>query len=219
MLTAAEQQWVAVQKAATSRAGPPVVTLCGPSGVGKSTAALALPSMFQVYLEDVRGNPYLQALLNGDARFDAAANQRWFLSRLHDFVRASDPNRPLVLDQDPAAIVLVYAKLFLEDGLLTNEQHDDLIVQLMDVERVLGRWRLPRIVLGLHAPSEVLYERARIRSVSQAVPPLQWFERVRAGFLNLFDLFPGAIRVSIVEACPEDIVRTVQQNTADRLQD
>src|SRR5882672_1437875 len=106
---ALQNQWeTAIQNRQEGSKQFKMMSVCGPSGSGKTTVCRALGNACQVYLEDVHDNPYLQKLLDGGGDFDAAANQQWFLDRIARFIEAAQDG-PIVLDQDPAAIVLAYS--------------------------------------------------------------------------------------------------------------
>lgn len=198
------QQWLSAicQK---SIAGHFVFSICGPSGVGKTTVVNKLSDFFSVYVETTDGNPYLEALLKRKADFNAAANQRWFLQCIGRHITQADPKLPLILDQDPAAIVLAYAKMFFEDGKIKQMQYESLLKRLLKIEKTLQDWKCPRTVLFLDASAETLYHRAVRRSGKSLTPPLEWFERVRTYFIQLFTCFPNAVNISTEIFSPEQV--------------
>ena len=106
------------------------VAIMGPSGSGKTTVCRSLADTWPAYLEDVEGNPYLQKLLERSSEFDAAGNQKWFLDRIGRFVKAA-PAGPVVLDQDPSAIVLAYSRMFFDVGKITECQYNSLLEELL----------------------------------------------------------------------------------------
>lgn len=183
----------------------PVLSICGPSGVGKTTVAKALADTFEVFIETTKGNPHLEALLRGKADFNAAANQRWFLSRVGRHVAKANPKLPLVLDQDPTAIVLAYAKVFLDDRQMNEAQYEVLLKDLAKIEKMLQKWTSPRVVLFLDAPPTILYHRILRRSGKTKTPPLEWFERVRNQFVQLFPCFSNAFTISTEKYSPEQV--------------
>src|SRR5262249_21707294 len=132
--------------------------------------------------------------------------QEWFLRLVTEHIADANPRLPLVLDQDPAAIVLAYSRMFYEDGLITTAQYESLFQDLLRVEEMLNRWRSPRAVLCLDAPAEVLRKRVVQRTSESHTPPLLWFERLRMNFLELFERFPNAVPVSTVELPPEQVI-------------
>ena len=180
-----------------------ILSLCGPSGVGKTTVVRALSNRYPVFIETTNGNPHLKGLLQGNLDFNAAANQEWFLRRIGRCISRANSRSPLILDQDPAAIVLAYSRIFLEDGKMTETQYASLLERLMKIEEKLKEWRCPRTVLLLDAPADVLRQRVFQRWGKSRTPPLTWFERVRNHFVQLFTCFPNAIVVSTVNLSAE----------------
>jgi deoxyadenosine/deoxycytidine kinase len=205
-LTSDIREWqVTVAHRITSIA--PVLSICGPSGAGKTTVVEALADEFQVFIETTKGNPHLAALLNGKVDFNAAANQKWFLNLIGKGVAQADPKFPLILDQDPAAIVFAYAKMFLEDRRMTETQYEYLLKKLSKIEETLQRWTSPRIVLLLDASPPVLYHRILRRSGKAKTPPLEWFGRVRDQFARIFPHFPNAFTISTERHTAEQVAK------------
>lgn len=188
--------------------GGRTLSIAGPSGSGKTTVARALSELFPAYIEVVDENPYLAPLLNGSSSFDAFANQTWFLDRLKQFIQGADPHQSLVLDQEPAAIVQVYAEMFLDEGRLTPSEYTQLIARLLRLESKLARWPGRRLVVFLDAPAEVLHERARRRG--GAAPPLSWFASVRDRFTQLQQRIPGSLTIPTAGLPAESVVERVR---------
>lgn len=212
-ITEWEAEWrTKVHSRSAKKAGTsPILAVCGPSGVGKTTIASHLADTYPVYVETTEDNPYLSALLEGRGEFDAAANQEWFLHRLAEHIKQADGASQLVLDQDPAAIVLVYARLFHDAELITDAQYCSLIQALLRIEETLLRWTSPRTVLCLDAPSEILRRRVMRRSGGLETPPIEWFVSVRTAFRKLFINFPNAIVVSAGKLSPSEIASHARQ--------
>lgn len=196
-----------------------MLSVCGPSGVGKTTVIKALANSCPVFIETTKSNPHLNKLLAGETDFNATANQDWFLRRIGRHINRASPHSPLILDQDPAAIVLAYSQMFLEDGKITDGQYALLLDRLLKIEEKLGDWKCPRTVLFLDAPADVLRQRILQRYGKSRTPPLKWFERVRNQFVKLFTSFPNAIAVSTVNLSPEQVIARakslVERNTED----
>jgi deoxyadenosine/deoxycytidine kinase len=204
------QRWERVMQSGP-QAGAALLTISGPSCAGKSTLVEALASSAPAFLETTAGNPYLPALLSqGFGQFDAAANQEWFLSQMHRFISDADPSKPLVLDQDPAAIVFTYSRMWHDDGKISVKNFERLNDQLLKLEDRLARWRCPRVAVFLDAPATVLHHRASTREGCGAVPPLAWFERIRTYFCEFLLRFPQAIAISTVESSPDETRRRVR---------
>lgn len=189
----------------------PVLAISGPSGVGKTTVVSALAKSYPTFIETTRGNPHLEALLKGEQDFNASANQEWFLQRAGEHIARADPGSPLVIDQDPAAIVLAYARMFHEDGKMSLLQYFALLEHLLNIEETLHAWKSPRTVLFLDAPPDVLYRRVLKRSGETGTPPPTWFDRVRSYFVELFACFPNAITISTINNSPDQIVSRVKE--------
>lgn len=184
----------------------PVLTICGPSGVGKTTIIKNLSEIYPVFIETTKGNPHLKSLMAGRTDFNATANQEWFLRRIGRHIGRASSRSPLILDQDPAAIVLAYSRMFLEDGKITEEQYSSLLERLLKIEEKLHDWKCPRTVLFLDAPADVLRHRILQRCGKSRTPPLKWFEQVRSHFVKLFTCFPNAIAISTASLSPEQVI-------------
>lgn len=198
------QRWESPIRVKAARVAS-VLSICGPSGVGKTTVVKALVAEYPAFVETTEGNPHLRDLLRGSSHFNAAGNQRWFLERVGKHIIRSNPKLPLILDQDPAAIVLAYARMFFEDGKITEMQYTSLLKRLLKMEEELRRWKYPRLVLFLDAPANLLHQRILRRSGKSLTPPIEWFERVRNNFLRLFTHFPNAFKISTEKCSPEQV--------------
>ncbi len=192
-------------------AGAPVLSICDPSGSGKSTVARSFLGVYPTYIEVAEENPHLRALLEGSKAFDAFSNQSWFLRRLAAFIQAADNKRPLILDQEPGAIVLAYSRLFRGEALIGDADYAALLQRLLKLERLLEHWNSPRVVLFLDAPCKVLHQRALQRWGESRTPPLAWFGRVRECFRDLLPHLPNAVTVSTVDLTPGKLIARARQ--------
>lgn len=166
---------------------------------------------YMTYVELVDDNPHLNALLSDKAEFNAAANQEWFLEKVYDFTVAANPSEPLVIDQDPAAIVMTYAQMFYDQGLISDLSYTRLVEKLFQVEVRLANWHQPRTVLMLDAPAEVLFERVRARSGPERTPSVEWFENVRSYFARLSQYFPNCVRVPTKDLTADELLIRCRQ--------
>lgn len=196
-----------------------ILSICGPSGVGKTTVVKTLSENFPAFVETTDGNPHFEALLTRKTEFDAAANQKWFLQRTSQHIAHANPQLPLILDQDPAAIVLAYSRIFLEDDQMTKAQYNSLLERLLKIEGELQNWTSPRTVLFLDAPADVLRHRVLRRWGKSHTPPLKWFDRLRNHFVQLFTCFPNAITASTVELSPEQVISRARALIKRRIKD
>jgi deoxyadenosine/deoxycytidine kinase len=203
------EHWRNAMTSEHSKSTISLLTICGPSGAGKTTVATSLSQGCQVYVETTAGNPHLKALLAGKKNFNAAANQEWFIDRVAQFVSRADDS-PMVLDQDPAAVVFGYAKMFCEEGYLTCADFERLVNKLVALELQLRRWKGPRNVLFLHAPPEMRRQRV-IQRGAVSVPPLSWFEKIGEYFHELANQIPNVTRFSTAEGTIAEAVARAQK--------
>jgi deoxyadenosine/deoxycytidine kinase len=217
MLRILEGRWRALVRHKTT-AAKPVLSICGPSGVGKTTVVTALANEYPTFIETTKGNPHLNRLLVRKSEFNAGANQGWFLRRIGQHISRASSCFPLVLDQDPSAIVLAYSRMFLEEGKITDAQYVSLMGRLLKIEGKLQSWRCPRTVLLLDAPADVLCQRVFQRWGKSRTPPLEWFERVRDHFVRLFRCFPNTIVVSTVKLSSDQVIARARSLIEERSQ-
>lgn len=189
----------------------PVISICGPSGVGKTTIIQTLSKAYPAYVENASENPHLSALLKGSLEFDAAANQRWFLDRISNYIRSAATDKVLILDQDPAAIVFAYANMFLESGKIQTLDYASLQENLLDIEKSLWNWRSPRTVIFLDAPADVLFHRIFNRQGNSLTPAQAWFEEIRIRFRKLSEAFPNKFLISTEHLSLEQSISEVRK--------
>ena len=105
----------------------------------------------------------------------------------------SDPVTPIVLDQDPTAIPLVYGQLLVEDGRLSPEAFERHLTDLvrLEIDRA-GRLANRRVVL-LDASPEVPAARCVGKFAAPASPA--FLARVRVRFWEVFRDLPGTVVV------------------------
>jgi hypothetical protein len=159
-----------------------ITFVSGVSGVGKTTAVLALSSRCNVLLEDTAGNPYIAPLLSGDlGNFKAALNQQWFFERMRRNLRQLPIVDLVVCDQAPEVIVWVYSLIFLNDGLMSPSEHEGIVTELHLLQaEIRERWS---------DRSDILFEcdpaiaTARLVARDSASPGRDWLSRCQ-GFLR-----------------------------------
>ncbi len=89
---------------------------------------------------------------------------------------------------------------------MDERQYSSLFASLLEIEEVLQLWKCPRIVLFLDAPAEVLRQRVLQRFGNLRPPEVEWFERLRARFVEIRNLFPNAVTASTVDLSPEQVI-------------
>ena len=148
------------------------------------------------YVEQPEGNPYLSKLWDDQDHFDARASQYWFLDQRTSFLDHHDASACLVLEQDPSAIVLIYDRLLRDNGLLTTDDHIQLLQSELALESVVARWPR-RMLIVLDAEVGVLEQ--RLADDGRHALPTSWLERQRTEFAELAAAAPGGRVVSTVD--------------------
>jgi deoxyadenosine/deoxycytidine kinase/NTP pyrophosphatase (non-canonical NTP hydrolase) len=183
-----------------------VVVLAGPSGAGKSTAVALLlerlPSLAR-YLEETEGNHYLYEALGAGGHSAVFKSQQWFLESQRKFVETTVDQSLVLMEQDPVAIVLIYAEKFFAEQKLQREEYAFLLQELLQLSMAMGSVRSSRLTIVLDAPGEVLHRRVSARS--RVVPPKSWFEDVRSRFLALYSGKPNCVIVDTSLKSPAQI--------------
>lgn len=187
---------------------PPVVSLMGPPGAGKTTVARLLPDGMQVHVERHEQNPDLELMAWRD-HDQALASQRWFLTSAHAFAAAARPEQALVLDQDPRAVVAVYGRQLADSGWLDAVAMQTLTADLETVERRLGAWPGGRVVLLLDAEPAVLEQRVARRDGRSL--GIDWITDIRRRFHAFAGGLDGVPVLRTDERSPEDIATVVRE--------
>lgn len=178
-----------------ANAVPAAISIAGPPGSGKTSVADALTHVIgndRVYLERFEDNPFLDRLDRPSARFNASANQTWFLDSIARFVGLSE-GPLLVLDQDPTAIALVYGALLHDRGDLPRASFDEHLRALLDLEINAADRLNGRLVLLLDAPAAVLAARCAQKSGVQLDEA--FLGLVRERFTSTFADLPNVVTV------------------------
>lgn len=193
-LTTLSDNWLRFKIPDPGAAGR-VLCIAGPSGSGKSSIVRHLADFgASTYVEDVAGNPFLIGLYGNSHSFDAHASQQWFLEQIESFVERSAGGSTLILDQDPAAVVRVYARLLREDRRMSDDAYVSLLMMLLRLESRLGI-RQQRVTVFLDADERTLRQRMVERG-DPAAPTEVWLQRVRAAFAELKQSSPNSRLVS-----------------------
>lgn len=193
---------------------PPMLTVCGPPGSGKSTLVRALSETYGAaasYVERFEDNPFLDRLDQPPVGFDATASQRWFLDSVSRFVVAAD-GPPLILDQDPTAIVLVYGQLLVDRGEIKPQDYEDDLATLMRLETEQAGKLAGRTLVLLDAPAEVLADRC----CNKPGPVLEraFLESVRERFRRVFTGLPNVVLVDAAQP-RDEVLKIVRDIAAD----
>src|SRR5260221_4896990 len=125
-------------------------------------------------------------------------------------IAEADRTQPLLLDQDPAAIVMVYSKMFKDQGLMNDAQYSSLVEYLIEVERMLQAWRIPRICIYLKADECVLRQRVLNREGNLAMPSLNWFLTAKAYFDALMQRLPKVIHIPAARLSAREIAERIR---------
>ena len=127
---------------------------------------------------------------------------------------AAELDPPIVLDQDPTAIPLIYGQLLVEDERLSREaleRHMSSLVRL-EIDRA-DRLANRRVVL-LDAAPEVLASRCSGKFAAAAAP--SFLARIRNRFMDVFAELPGTVVIDC--SGPIDgVLREVSMVAADAL--
>lgn len=185
------------------------VTLCGPPGSGKSTIAARMGSAMRpssVYLERHERNPFLKDIGNPPADFDAERSQAWFLDRMAGFL-ATSAGGPLLLDQDPTAIPLVYGRHLAQRGALNRNALEGQLGELLRLEIEQVDKLAGRTVILLDAPGSVLAARCEEKVGSRFDADL--LDELRSDFLSTFDGLRNVRRID-ADRPLEDVLAEVE---------
>jgi NTP pyrophosphatase (non-canonical NTP hydrolase)/deoxyadenosine/deoxycytidine kinase len=162
---------------------PRVLTIMGPPGVGKSTVVARLSSRFPSYLERTAENPHLHGT-DWPTAESALNSQIWFMEETGAAVVEAERSQPLIIDQDPRAIVEIYGELMVQLGWLEEMELARLRALLRPIEDNLHRWSAGWQAILLDAEPDVLIHRVKGRDGSGAAAA-DHLSRLHAGFLRL----------------------------------
>lgn len=155
-----------------------------------------------------RENPHLDDALSG-VHGAAYRCQSWFVEEFEQFAANVDHRHTVVLDQDPAALGLVFGRVMHQDGQLLNGQIDDLVQRLIQVEDEFGSApRMARRTVLLYARRDVLV--ARLAGRGWGVPDTGLLAKWCDEFLD-FGRVVGAQFVDTTELSPKDVLTKVRE--------
>jgi deoxyadenosine/deoxycytidine kinase/NTP pyrophosphatase (non-canonical NTP hydrolase) len=201
----------ALRFSAKTKVASGVVAIVGPSGAGKSTTVRKLAERLggvRHFLENAPANPFLATAQSDSSTPDLTyQSQDWFARQQEEFLAGVVPGELAILDQDPAAITLVYSRRLWQAEMLTLDHYEHFLARLLELELSLGRRLGNRLMILLDAPAEVLWERARHRTGGD--PGIDWFKDLRLRFLEVYEAVPNCVIVDSHKFSPEDIIDTV----------
>jgi NTP pyrophosphatase (non-canonical NTP hydrolase)/deoxyadenosine/deoxycytidine kinase len=188
---------------------PRVVTVMGAPGAGKTTVARMLASRFPAYVEHADANPHLGGQTWPDPA-SALSSQQWFLTQIADTVMSAARGEPLVVDQDPRAVVRVYSTLMVREGRLCSSDVDQLAQALGPVEDALRNWSAGWWVVLLDAEPDVLAHRVEHRDGAGSVV-LEHIAQLRDAFARFAADLPGLSIVDTEGLKPAEVADAVEQ--------
>jgi thymidylate kinase/NTP pyrophosphatase (non-canonical NTP hydrolase) len=192
---------------------PRAVAICGPPGVGKTTIVQELGSELpegSAYLERFEENVLLDRIDDPSGGFDADGSQRWFLETMASFIDANE--RPILLDQDPTAIALVYSQMLFDRTLLSSKAFEAHLARLLELEVNRAETLAGRLVILLDAPPATLAQRCQ----EKVGPTLNsdLLSNLRERFMAIFSGLPNVVKVATdrpLESVVTDI-RVIMKN-------
>jgi NTP pyrophosphatase (non-canonical NTP hydrolase)/deoxyadenosine/deoxycytidine kinase len=187
---------------------PRAVTVMGPPGAGKTTITTLLAARFPAYVEQPDRNPHLEA--GWPTRSSALECQRWFLGQVAESVGAARRHEPLVVDQDPRAVVRVYSELMARDGWLEDTDVQRLLMDLQPVEAALAEWRAGWGVVLLDAEPDVLAWRIAKRDGDTSV--VDHLAEIKREFAVLSAQLPTVSVVETDNLSPQEVAAAVEEH-------
>lgn len=159
------------------------IAIEGPIGVGKSSLAQRLATLFnaQLVLEQPAANPFLTHFYEDAPRYAFQTQTHFLLQRLEQLQAPLDP--ALIDERFIADFMLEKNELFAE---LTLPEAELLLYRQLHV-RLRPQVRLPDLILHLQAPSEILLERIARRGIGmEEAISADYLQRLSEGYSQFF---------------------------------
>lgn len=187
----------------------PAVTVMGAPGAGKTTTVVRLADRFPSYIENARRNPFLEEGQWPRPK-GALQSQYWFLTEARHAVLCAKHTQPLLIDQDPRAIVEIYAEMMTERGWLEPAQLEQLRRMLGGIEDSLGIWPDGWHAVLLDAEPDVLAHRLRERDGREPLVKGHLHELCHA-FREQAGKMPNVTILKTDELAVDEVIDAVQQ--------
>ncbi|MBN1684232.1 MAG: deoxynucleoside kinase [Gammaproteobacteria bacterium] len=167
---------------------PTLITVAGNVGMGKSTVTTLMHQSLriQALFEAPEQNPLLERFLKDKKRY-CYDLQKHFLSMRADLrKRGKDGQHSYVKDRSLAEDILVFCKLFHQDGLLTENELDLLMTEFQQVSRALPSADL---LIVLQGSSKLAWQRIQERARAMEMDG-GWTYREISAFNDFYKTFP-----------------------------
>ena len=187
---------------------PRALTIMGPPGVGKSTVVARLSARFPSYLERTAENPHLHGT-DWPTAESALRSQTWFMEETRAAVVSAERSQPLVIDQDPRAIVEIYGELMVRLGWLGEPELANLRALLRPIEASLHGWSAGWHAILLDAEPDVLMHRVKDRD-GYGAGATDHLSSLHAEFLRLASQMPEITMVKTDDLGIDEVVDVVE---------
>jgi guanylate kinase len=166
-----------------------IVFLSGPSCVGKSSQLIELAKNYKCYIEDTSRNKELELFFCGNESFNAYKSQLWFFENIDAFIKESNDDL-IFIDQDTKAIMYVYSKYFLQNGMLSGNDYTELENYYFRLNSGIKRKYSEIFNYYLYAHTATLKKRASQRDSTAFSWLLDIADRFNALYKNDLSIIP-----------------------------